>query len=69
MGAGGTDLQTPKRGGTVEFGPVAEPTRLNPLKDCAGTGPQYSWILEKVLQPAFTLAPERSALIARRKRT
>ena len=54
-GAGGADAQTPKRGGTVVFGPVAEFSCLNPLRNCAN-GPQLFWILEKVLPGAFALA-------------
>ena len=41
--------QTPERGGTVVFGPVGESSCLNPFRDCGGSGPQYGWILTKVL--------------------
>ena len=66
-GAGGAPAQTPKRGGTVAFGPVPEPNCLNPLIECALTGPTYFWIAEKVLTPAFRLAPDftqRPALVS-----
>ena len=57
--AAGTLAQTPKRGGTVVFGPVAESICLNPVhpRPC-GAGPQFSWMLAKVLLPAFALAPD-----------
>jgi peptide/nickel transport system substrate-binding protein len=55
-GAGGAAThQTPKRGGTVVFGPVAEFSRMNPFTGCAGSGPQCGWILERVLPGAFAL--------------
>jgi peptide/nickel transport system substrate-binding protein len=54
-GAGGAGAQTPKRGGTVVFGPVAEFSRMNPLIGCGGSGPQCGWILEKVLPGGFAL--------------
>ena len=38
-GAGGSGVQTPKRGGTVVFGPVGEPPCLNPLVGRAATFP------------------------------
>ncbi len=66
--AAGVPEQAPKRGGTVVFGPVAESSCLNPFRDCGGSGPQYGWILAKVLPGAFTLAPDftqRPALISR----
>ena len=68
-GAGGAATQqTPKRGGTVIFGPVAESSCLNPLgpRSC-GSGPQFSWMLAKVLLGAFALAPDstwRPALVS-----
>ena len=53
-GAGGADAQTPKRGGTVVFGAGAEPACLSPVDaSCAQPG-----FLEKVLEPAFALAPD-----------
>ena len=53
-GAGGAAVQTPKRGGTVVFGAGAEPTCLSPVDaSCAQPG-----FLEKVLEPAFALAPD-----------
>ncbi len=48
--------QTPKRGGTVVFGPVAELSCLNPFRDCRVLGPQFNWIVDKVLPGAFALA-------------
>jgi peptide/nickel transport system substrate-binding protein len=56
--APGAPQQTPKRGGAVVFGPVAEHACLNPLRNCSGSGPQFSWILEKVLPSAFSRAPD-----------
>jgi ABC-type transport system substrate-binding protein len=58
--------QSPKHGGTVVFGPVAESACLNPLTTC-GIGPQAGWIWEKVLPPAFAMAPDftrRPALVS-----
>ena len=55
--AAGITAQTPKRGGTVVFGPVAESACLNPLEAC-GIGPQFFWMLEKVLPSAFAVAPD-----------
>jgi ABC-type transport system substrate-binding protein len=63
----GAPEQTPKRGGTVVFGPVAESSCLNPFRDCGGSGPHYGWILAKVLPGAFALAPDgarRPALVS-----
>ena len=45
-GAGGADVQTPKRGGTVVVGPVQEPTCLNPLV-VACEGLTTFWVLEQ----------------------
>ena len=56
--AAGTPEQTPKRGGTVVFGPVGESACLNPLREACGIGPQYLWMLQKVLPPAFAIAPD-----------
>ena len=59
--------QTPERGGTVVFGPVGESSCLNPFRDCGGSGPQFGWILTKVLPPAFALGPDfaqRPALVS-----
>jgi peptide/nickel transport system substrate-binding protein len=66
-GAGGSGMQTPKRGGAVVFGPVAESACLNPLRAGCGVGPQFSWTIAKVLLPAFALAPDstwRPALVS-----
>ena len=63
----GAPEQTPKRGGTVVFGPVAELGCVNPLINCGPGGPQYGWIFEKVLPGAFALAPDftrRKALVS-----
>ena len=65
--AAGAPVQTPQRGGTVVFGPVAESGCLNPFRDCGGSGPQFFWILQKVLPPAFVVAPDftrRPALVS-----
>lgn len=66
--AAGVLQQTPKRGGTVVFGPVAESSCLNPLATPAcGVGPQAGWVWAKVLMPAFAMAPDftrRPALVA-----
>ncbi len=56
--AAGAPAQTPKRGGTVVFGPVGESGCFNPFRDCGGSGPQFFWMLQKVLPPAFALAPD-----------
>ena len=56
--AAGAPEQTPKRGGTVVFGPVGESGCFNPFRDCGGGGPQFFWMLQKVLPPAFALAPD-----------
>jgi peptide/nickel transport system substrate-binding protein len=63
----GAPEQQPRRGGTVVFGPVAESGCLNPFIDCGGSGPQYGWILDKVLPGAYALAPDftrRPALVS-----
>jgi ABC-type transport system substrate-binding protein len=57
-GAAGADSLDPKRGGTVVFGPVSESACIHPLKNCGGGGPQFFWILNKVLPGAFTIAPD-----------
>ena len=62
-GAGGTDLQTPKSGGTVSFGsPVAEPPCLNPLLAvCSGPGLAGTTVFaEEVLASAFEVGPDNS---------
>ena len=53
-GAGGAPgAETPRRGGTVVFGPAAfEPACLNPLV-CG-----YAPVDQKVLTPAFAVAPD-----------
>ena len=64
-GAGGVDAQTPKRGGTVVFGPVREPACLSPFRTACrnDASPAFTWIGENVLPPAhirgsdFTLRP------------
>ena len=70
-GAGGADVQTPKRGGTVVFGAGAELTCLSPVDaSCAQPG-----FLEKVLEPAFaytadsTLRPQLVSSATETKRT
>jgi peptide/nickel transport system substrate-binding protein len=60
-GAGGADAQTPKRGGTVIFGPLPEPACLNPLlARCLRPGGPPTLLLlgEKVLEPAFVVSPD-----------
>jgi peptide/nickel transport system substrate-binding protein len=56
--AAGVPEQTPKRGGTVVFGAGGEPQCLNPVdaRCFGGLGPPG--FLEKVLEPAFELAPD-----------
>ena len=54
--AAGSPAQSPKRGGTVVFGPVAESSCLNPFIDCGGGGPQFGWIFERVIPGALGLA-------------
>ena len=51
--AAGKLEQTPKRGGTVVFGPATEGTCLNPLT-CAIN----NFIIEEVLPPALAAAPD-----------
>ena len=65
--AAGTPAQTPKRGGTVVFGPIAEPGCLNPLV-ASCVSPTFFWTLEKVFAPPFALAPDftpRPELVSR----
>ena len=65
--AAGTSAQSPKRGGTVDFGPVSEPVCLNPLELSCASGPHIGWVWEKVLPPAFALGPDfrrRPALVS-----
>ncbi|MGH3136008.1 MAG: peptide ABC transporter substrate-binding protein [Gaiellaceae bacterium] len=59
-GAGGAGTQTPKRGGTVVFGPVREPSCLTTfLIVCRGGGVvTYEWIAKKVLSPAFIVGSD-----------
>ena len=55
-GAGGADVQTPKRGGTVVFGPVREPACLATfLPICRGVAltPAFEWVSENVVPPAY----------------
>lgn len=67
--AAGTPSQTPKRGGTVVFGPVNAPRCLNPLVVECGDGiPTFFWIAEKVLPPTFGMGPDftlRPKLVSR----
>src|SRR5688500_1039481 len=57
--AAGVPDQSPKRGGTVVFGPVGESACLNPFRNCGGGGPQFfSWIFAKVFPPAFAFGPD-----------
>ncbi|MDQ3120941.1 MAG: peptide ABC transporter substrate-binding protein [Actinomycetota bacterium] len=53
-GAGGSGAQTPKRGGTVVFGPVSELRCLSPVNASCG----IPAVFQKVLEPAFVLAPD-----------
>jgi peptide/nickel transport system substrate-binding protein len=59
-GAGGSGVQTPKRGGTVAipgvFGGIREPACLNPLRSCGGAALEH---IEEVLEGAFELGPDR----------
>ena len=57
-GAGGAGAQTPKRGGTVAFGPISEPPCLNPLLPTTCGVLSFFWITETVLTPVFALAPD-----------
>ncbi|MBA2641592.1 MAG: peptide ABC transporter substrate-binding protein [Actinobacteria bacterium] len=58
-GAGGAGAQTPQRGGTVVFGPISAPRCLNPLVfTCGDAIPSLFWIIDKVLTPTFTVAPD-----------
>jgi peptide/nickel transport system substrate-binding protein len=52
--AAGAPQQTPKRGGTVVFGPAPELRCLNPVDAACG----LPGFLETVLEPAFVLAPD-----------
>ncbi len=63
--AAGVPEQSPKRGGTVVFGPVAEPGCMRPSTRCGVGLPQSFW--EKVLMSAFAVAPDftmRPALVS-----
>ena len=66
-GAGGAGVQTPKRGGTVVFGNLAEPPCLNViLAACNSEATRY--IAELILQPAFDVGTEytfRPRLVSR----
>jgi peptide/nickel transport system substrate-binding protein len=57
--AGGPE-QTPKRGGTVVFGPVGDLTCLNPVNEACGLPAYLGEVLEGafVLGPDFTLRPQ-----------
>jgi peptide/nickel transport system substrate-binding protein len=59
-GAGGTNAQTPRAGGTIRFGDVGEePACLNVLvARCHGTSPMLGYLAEKVLEGAFFTAPD-----------
>jgi len=59
-GADGTNAQTPRTGGTLRFGDVAEePVCLNVLVGrCYGTGPMLAFLAEKVLERPFMAAPD-----------
>ena len=57
-GAGGSDAQKPRVGGTVVFGPISAPRCLNPLVSTCGDAIAFLWITEKVLTPTFTVAPD-----------
>jgi peptide/nickel transport system substrate-binding protein len=52
--AAGVPEQTPKRGGTIVFGPTGELTCLNPVRATCG----LPLFLDQVLEPAFALAPD-----------
>ena len=56
-GAGGAGVQTPRFGGTVRFGNLAEPACLNVLvATCTSEATRY--ITELILQPAFDVSPK-----------
>ena len=58
-GAGGAGAQTPRKGGTVVFGPIREPACLTTfLFVCQGGGPAFEWIAENVLPPAYIVGPD-----------
>jgi ABC-type transport system substrate-binding protein len=67
-GAGGAPAQqSPRRGGTVVFGPVQQPSCLNPLVSSCAVITSF-WVTDKVLTPAFLRAPDsslRPALVSR----
>jgi peptide/nickel transport system substrate-binding protein len=54
--AAGVPEQSPKRGGAVVLGHGAEPACVNPVDARCGTPPRA--YLEKVLEPAFAVAPD-----------
>jgi peptide/nickel transport system substrate-binding protein len=68
-GAGGSDGQTPRVGGTVAFGPLdSEPTCLNVLLARCSQSGSTAYIAEMTLQPAFDVSPEytfRPRLVSR----
>jgi peptide/nickel transport system substrate-binding protein len=55
--AASTPAQTPRAGGTVVFGPIAEPGCLNWLVPACGSQ-SFFWTVEKVLVPPFALGPD-----------
>src|SRR5262245_60795026 len=60
-GAGGAPTPVePERGGTVVFGPMQEPSCLNPVNAICLDLPGSS-IFDSVLEPAFAIAPDFSA--------
>ncbi len=72
-GAGGAGAQTPRVGGTVAFGPLAEPPCLNMLLvKCTQSVEATRLIAEMILQPAFDVSPRytyRPRLVSRVERT
>jgi hypothetical protein len=61
-GAGGADVQTPKRGGTIVIGlPSPEPACLNMLDARCHPGTSLITIASAVLGGAFELGPDLSA--------
>jgi peptide/nickel transport system substrate-binding protein len=71
--AAGNQAQTPRVGGTVAFGNLAEPPCLNPLlAECTHLAEATRFITEMILQPAFDVGPEytyRPRLVSRVERT
>ncbi len=57
--SGASDAQTPRVGGTVAFGPLADPPCLNVLLAKCTEGVEATrFIAEVVLQPAFDVSPQ-----------